>query len=65
MDVYTTFRGDQIMKTAIRIFALAIVAAGAVASHAAANGTLAATHPAPGSPTPTCNPYTMQCGTIR
>jgi hypothetical protein len=53
------------MKNAIRIFALVIVAAGAVASHAAANGTVSASHPAPGTPTPTCNPFTMQCGTIR
>jgi len=53
------------MKNAIRIIALAIVAAGAVASHATANATLVASNQHAGTPTPTCNPFTMQCGTIR
>jgi len=55
------------MKLAIRILAIAVVAAAAVAGNTLPKPqTVAASHQAsvPG-PTPTCNPFISKCSTIR
>jgi hypothetical protein len=55
------------MKLAIRIATLALVVAGAVAGNSLPKtSTLAAIHQgnSPG-PTPTCNPFTQNCASIR
>jgi hypothetical protein len=55
------------MKLAIRIAALSLVVAGAVAGNSLPKtSTLAAIHQGtvPG-PTPTCNPFTQSCPSIR
>jgi len=55
------------MKLAIRIFALSVVAAAAIAGYSTPrNSSVSGTHQvASVTPMPTCNPYTQTCPPIR